>query len=185
MVGGLEVGLEVDQGSRRPRFAAMAINVGDQAPDFTLTTLGSDGPELVTLSEQTSGSKTVLLFVPMAFTGVCTEEFCSVSQGLDEYADLGAKVFGISGDNPFAQQAWAEKEGITLTLLSDYEHEAARAYDVAYDSFLPDKNLTMGGVPKRSAFVIDGEGVVRYAESSDNPGQLPDFDAIKEALKAL
>ena len=89
----------------------MAIKVGDKAPDFTLTTLGADGPELVTLSEQTAGSKTVLLFVPMAFTGKCTEEFCSVTQGLGEYEELGAKVFGISGDNPFAQAAWAEKIG--------------------------------------------------------------------------
>jgi len=163
----------------------MAINVGDQAPDFTLTTLGTEGPQLVTLSEETAGSKTVLLFVPMAFTGVCTDEFCSVSQGLGEYQELGAKVIGISGDNPFAQAAWAEKEGITLTMLSDYEHEAAKAYGVAYDSFLPDKNLTMGGVAKRSAFVLDGEGVVRYAEVNDNPGDLPNFDAIKETLKGL
>ena len=163
----------------------MAIKVGDKAPDFTLTTLGADGPELVTLSEQTAGSKTVLLFVPMAFTGTCTEEFCSVTQGLGEYEELGAKVFGISGDNPFAQAAWAEKEGIGITLLSDYEHEAAAAYGIAYESFLPDKNLTMGGVPKRSAFVIDGEGVVQYAEVNDNPGDLPNFDAIKAALKGL
>lgn len=163
----------------------MAINVGDQAPDFTLTTLGADGPELVTLSEQTAGSKTLLLFVPMAFTGVCTEEFCSVTQGLSEYEELGAKVFGISGDNPFAQSAWAEKEGIGITLLSDYEHAAAQAYGCAYDSFLPDKNLTMGGVPKRSAFVIDGNGVVQYAEVNDSPGDLPNFDAIKECLKGL
>ena len=163
----------------------MAINVGDSAPDFTLTTLGAEGPKLVTLSQQTAGKKTVLLFVPMAFTGVCTEEFCSVTQGLGEYEALGAQVLGISGDNPFAQAAWAEKEGIGLTLLSDYEHEAAKAYGVAYESFLPDKNLTMGGVPKRSAFVIDGEGIVRYAEVNDNPGDLPNFDAIKETLQGL
>ena len=67
----------------------------------------------------------------------------------------------------------------------DYEHEAAKAYGVAYESFLPDKNLTMGGVPKRSAFVIDGEGIVRYAEVNDNPGDLPNFDAIKETLQGL
>ncbi len=163
----------------------MAINVGDQAPDFTLTTIGAEGPELVTLSKQTSGSKTLLLFVPMAFTGVCTDELCGVTKGLDEYEGLGAKVFGVSGDNPFAQAAWAEKEGIGVTLLSDYEHEAATAYGVAYDSFLPDKNLTMGGVAKRSAFVIDGEGVVRYAEVNDNPGALPNFEAIKETLQGL
>lgn len=163
----------------------MAINVGDKAPDFTLSTLGADGPAQVTLSKETAGSKTLLLFVPMAFTGVCTDELCSVSKGINDYEALGAKVLGVSGDNPFAQAAWAEKEGITITLLSDYEHEAAKAFGVAYDSFLPDKNLPMGGVPKRSAFVIDGEGVVRYAEVNDDPGQLPDFDAIKEALKSL
>ena len=158
----------------------MAINVGDKAPDFTLCTLGSEGPELLTLSEQSG--KVLLLFVPMAFTGVCTEEFCAVTQGLNEYESLGAKVLGISGDNPFAQAAWAEKEGIGITLLSDYEHDVAKAYGAAYDSFLPDKNLTMGGVPKRSAFVVDADGIVQYAEINDSPGDLPNFDAIKEVL---
>jgi peroxiredoxin len=163
----------------------MALSVGDKAPDFTLTTLGADGPELVTLSEQLGGSNVLLLFVPMAFTGVCTTEFCSVTSELADYEGLNAKVLGISGDNPFAQANWAEKEGIKLTLLSDYEHEATKAYDVAYDSFLPDKNLTMGGVPKRSAFIVDKDGVIQYSESHDNPGELPDFDAIKAKLAEL
>ncbi len=105
----------------------MSINVGDQAPDFTLVTLTANGPELVTLSELIGKSNIVLLFVPMAFTGVCTAEFCSISQGMSEYDALDAKVLGISGDNPFAQDAWAQKEGITLTLLSDYEHKVAAA----------------------------------------------------------
>lgn len=160
----------------------MAINTGDKAPDFTLSTLTSDGPALVTLSEETAGSKVVLLFFPMAFTGVCTTEFCSVSEGLGEYEGLGAKVFGISGDNPFAQSNWAEKEGIKVPLLSDYEHDVAKAYGLAYDSFLPEKNLPMGGVPKRSAFVIDSDGTVQYAEVLESPGDLPNFDAIKAAL---
>lgn len=163
----------------------MALAVGEKAPDFTLTTLGADGPELVTLSEKVGSGNILLLFVPMAFTGVCTDEFCAVSSELDEYAGLNATVFGISGDNPFAQSAWAEKEGIKLTLLSDYEHEATQAYGVAYDSFLPDKNLTMGGVPKRSAFIVDREGVIQYSESNDNPGELPNFDAIKAKLGEL
>ncbi len=121
----------------------------------------------------------------MAFTGVCTEEFCSITKGLSVYDELDAKVIGISGDNPFAQQAWAEKEGIGITLLSDYEHTAAEAYGVAYESFLPEKNLIMGGVPKRSAFVVDKAGVVRYVEVNDNPGELPDFDALQACLKSL
>jgi peroxiredoxin len=163
----------------------MALPVGSAAPDFTLTTLGPDGPELLTLSEQIGSSNILLLFVPMAFTGVCTEELCSVTQNLAAYKSLDATVIAISGDNPFAQQAWAEKEGISLTLASDYEHTAAQAYDVAYDSFLPDKNLTMGGVPKRSAFIIDKSGAIQYSESSDNPGELPDFDAIQAKLREL
>jgi peroxiredoxin len=160
----------------------MSIQIGDQAPDFTLSTLTAEGPALLTLSEHTAGSKAVLLFVPMAFTGVCTDEFCSVSEGLGEYESLGAKVIGISGDNPFAQKEWADKNGIKLTLVSDYEHEVTKAYGVAYDSFLPEKNLPMGGVAKRSAFVIDANGVVQYAEVNDSPGDLPNFEAIKETL---
>ena len=163
----------------------MALSVGDKAPDFTLTTLGEGGPELFILSENVGESSLLLLFVPMAFTGVCTEEFCAVSANMDEYDGLQAQVIGISGDNPFAQQAWAEKEGFGLKMLSDYEHEVAGAYGIAYDAFLPEINLTMGGVPKRSAFIIDRKGVIQYAESSDNPGQLPDFDAIKAKLGEL
>ncbi|MEM8953737.1 MAG: redoxin domain-containing protein [Verrucomicrobiota bacterium] len=161
----------------------MALSTGDKAPDFELSTIGAEGPELVKLSAQ--DGNVLLLFVPMAYTGVCTEELCSVTQGLDEYEGLNAKVLAISGDNPFAQQAWAEKEGIKLTLLSDYEHEVAKAYGIAYDSFLPDLKLPMGGVAKRSAFVVDKEGTIQYAESSDDPKQLPDFDAIKAKLAEL
>lgn len=163
----------------------MALAVGTPAPDFELTTLGENGPELLKLSDHVGSANLVLLFVPMAFTGVCTEEFCSVTSELADYESLNAKVLGISGDNPFAQAAWAEKEGIKLTLLSDYEHTAAQAYGVAYDSFLPDKNLTMGGVPKRSAFIVGKDGNIAYAESSDNPGELPNFDAIKAKLAEL
>lgn len=160
------------------------LNIGDSAPDFKLTTLAEDGPVHVSLSEN-SGSPVVLLFVPMAFTGVCTKELCSVTSELSEYEALGAKVIAISGDNPFAQAAWAEKEGIGITLASDYEHDVASAYGIAYESFLPDKNLNMGGVPKRSAFVIDAQGIIQYAESNDNPGELPSFTDIKAKLNEL
>jgi glutaredoxin-dependent peroxiredoxin len=162
----------------------MALTVGTPAPDFTLTTLGAAGPELFKLSENL-GTNLLILFVPMAFTGVCTQEFCEISKGINEYEKLNATVIGISGDNPFAQKAWAEKEGITLKLLSDYDHHVAQAYDVAYDAFLPAKNLIMGGVPKRSAFIVDKAGVIQYAESHDSPGDLPNFDAIKARLAEL
>lgn len=163
----------------------MAIQAGDQAPDFTLVTKTADGPKLVKLSEELGGKSIVLLFVPMAFTGVCTTELCEISGGLNEFEALNAKVFAISGDNPFAQEAWAKKEGITLPLLSDYEHNVAKAYGVAYEQFLPDVNLIMGGVAKRSAFVIDPSGIVRYAEVKNHPKDLPDFDAVKAALQAI
>lgn len=163
----------------------MTLQPGTKAPDFTLTTAGANGPEKVTLSEVLKGNHAVLLFFPMAFTGGCTQEFCDVSQGLGDYEGLGAKVLGISGDNPFAQAEWASKEGITTTLLSDYEHEVTKAYGVAYETFLPEKNLDMGGVSKRSAFVVSKSGEIVYSEAHDDPHNMPDFDKIKEALSSL
>lgn len=163
----------------------MAVKVGDKAPDFELSTKTAEGPKKLKLSGNFGKKNIVLLFFPMAFTGVCTKEMCEVSQGMNAYTSLNAEVWGISGDNPFAQAAWAEKEKITVPLLADYEHKVARQYGIAYDSFLPQKNLGMSGVAKRSAFVIDRQGVIRHAESSDDPGQLPNFDKIKATLARL
>jgi glutaredoxin-dependent peroxiredoxin len=163
----------------------MALPVGSKAPDFTLPTKTADGPKQIKLSDQFGKGNTLLLFFPMAFTGTCTTEMCGISNGLREYRDLNAAVYGISGDNPFAQEAWAQKESITVPLLSDYEHEVARAYDVAYESFLPQIGLTMGGVPKRAAFVIDRDGVIQYVESLEDARELPDFDKVKARLAEL
>jgi len=163
----------------------MALKIGDHAPDFELTTQAAAGPKKLKLSSNFGQKNTVLLFVPMAFTGVCTKELCAVSQGLNAYTALNAVVWGISGDNPFAQAAWAEKEKITIPLLADYEHKVTGAYGVAYASFLPEKNLGMAGVPKRSAFVVDQQGIIRYAEVNDNPGQLPNFEALQAVLATL
>ena len=163
----------------------MALSVGTKAPDFTLPTKTADGPELVTLSEHFGKGNMLLLFFPMAFTGTCTTEMCGVSAELSSYGSFNAKVYGISGDNPFAQEAWAEKEKITVPLLSDYEHQVARAYDVAYDSFLPQLNLPMGGVPKRAVFVIDRNGTIQHAEANDDARELPNFDRIKAKLEEL
>ena len=163
----------------------MSLKVGDKAPDFELSTKTSEGPKKLKLSNNLGKKNTVLLFFPMAFTSVCTKEMCDVSQGLNTYTSLNADVWGISGDNPFAQEAWAQKEKITVPLLADYEHQVAQSYGVAYSSFLPQLNLGMGGVPKRSAFVVDKQGVIRYGESSDDPKQLPNFDAIKQTLGSL
>jgi len=163
----------------------MALSVGTKAPDFTLPTKTAEGPKEIKLSDNFGRANTLLLFFPMAFTGTCTTEMCSMSNGLLEYRDLNATVYGISGDNPFAQEAWAQKESISVPLLSDYEHEVARNYDVAYDSFLPQLGLTMGGVAKRAAFVIDREGVIQHAESLEDARELPNFESIKAKLAEL
>jgi len=163
----------------------MALPVGTNAPDFTLPTKTADGPQQITLSEQFGKGNTLLLFFPMAFTGTCTTEMCGISMDRSAYSSLNTTVYGISGDNPFAQEAWAQKEKISVPLLSDYEHHVARAYDVAYESFLPQLNLPMGGVPKRAVFVIDREGVIQYAECNDDARALPNFEKIKSRLAEL
>jgi glutaredoxin-dependent peroxiredoxin len=163
----------------------MALSIGTKAPDFLLSSKSSEGIRLVKLSDNFGKQNSVLLFIPMAFTSVCTTELCQTSSELDAYADLNAAVYGISGDSPFSLEVWAEKEGIKVPLLSDYDHLVAKAYGVAYESFLPSRNLPMGGVAKRSAFVIDRNGMIQYAESSDDPKQLPDFRAIKAKLSEL
>lgn len=161
------------------------LTIGTKAPDFTLSTATAEGPKQITLSQEVGKKNILLLFVPMAFTGVCTTELCEISKGIGSYDSLDCILFGISGDNPFAQQAWAQKEGISIPLLSDYEHAVAKAYGIAYESFLPQIGLGMGGVAKRSAFLIDRSGIIQYSESSDDPKQLPDFAAIQAKLTEL
>jgi len=163
----------------------MPLAVGTKAPDFTLSTKTADGPKQIKLSDNFGKKSTLLLFFPMAFTGTCTTEMCDISKELPNYSNMNAAVYGISGDNPFAQEAWAQKEKIDVTLLSDYEHKVAKAYGVAYDSFLPQLNLGMAGVAKRSAFIIDKDGVIQYAESNEDAKQLPNFDEIKAKLAEL
>ena len=163
----------------------MPVAVGAKAPDFSLSTKTADGPKQVRLSDNFGQKNTVLLFFPMAFTGTCTQEMCSLTPELPNYDSANAVVYGISGDNPFAQEAWAQKEKIGVTLLSDYEHLVAKQYGVAYDSFLPERNLGMGGVPKRAAFVIDKNGVIQHTDVREDARELPDFDKIKAKLAEL
>jgi glutaredoxin-dependent peroxiredoxin len=163
----------------------MPLAVGAKAPDFSLSTKTADGPKRIKLSDNFGKRNTVLLFFPMAFTGTCTEEMRSLTPELPNYDGINAAVYGISGDNPFAQEAWAQKEKIGVTLLSDYEHHIAREYGIAYDSFLPERNLGMGGVPKRAAFVIDRNGVIQHADVREDARELPDFDKIKTKLAEL
>jgi glutaredoxin-dependent peroxiredoxin len=163
----------------------MALSIGTKAPDFALSSKDSEGIHLIKLRDNFGKRSTVLLFFPMAFTSVCTSEMCQISGELNVYKELDAAVYGVSGDSPFAQEAWATKEGIGVPLLSDYDHSMAKDYDVYYESFAPDRNLPMSGVSKRSAFIIDRNGIIQYSESSDDPRRLPNFDAIKAKLTEL
>lgn len=156
----------------------MAIKVGSKAPDFTLKTKTEEGLADVKLSDNFGKKSTVLFFFPLAFTGVCQEEMCSISNELNQYKELDAAVYGISVDSPFSQEAFAQQANIKVPLLSDFNKTASREYDVLFEDL-----LGLKGVAKRSAIVINKDGVVTYSESSDNPKQLPDFDKVKAALK--
>ena len=155
----------------------MTLDIGTIAPDFTLKTKTPDGLQDITLSEHKGESNVVLLFFPFAFTSVCMAEACSVRDDLKAYDELNAKVYGISVDSPFAQEAMAIKEGLNFPLLSDFNKEVSQNYGVLYEDF-----IGFQGVSKRSAFVISKEGTVALAWSSDDPKQLPDFAQIKGVL---
>lgn len=156
----------------------MALEVGTKAPDFTLKTKNADGLQDITLSDNFGKRKTVLLFFPLAFTSVCMEELCSVRDSLQDYNDLNATVYAISVDSPFTQEIFAQQNNLNFTLLSDFNKEVSAAYDVLFEELLGFK-----GVSKRSAFVLDSDGVIQFSSSSDDPHVLPDFEAIKAALK--
>jgi glutaredoxin-dependent peroxiredoxin len=158
----------------------MAIPVGSKAPDFTLKSKQASGLVDVKLSDHFGKRNTVLLFFPAAFTGVCTQEMCSITAARNDYSSLNADVIGVSVDNPFAQEAWAQKEKIGITLASDLNKKVAEAYGV----LLPDL-IGMGAVAARAAFVIDKHGVVQYSEQTPTPKELPNFNAIKDTLGKL
>jgi peroxiredoxin len=155
----------------------MPLAIGSKAPDFTLKTKAADGPKDVKLSDNFGKKQTVLLFFPAAFTGVCTQEMCDTTSGLSDYANLGAEVYGISVDSPFAQEAWAKQNKIGITLLSDLNKTVIKAYDVVFPSL-----AGMYETAARAAFVIGTDGIVKYAEQTPTPKDLPNFAAVKAAL---
>jgi len=158
----------------------MAIPVGSKAPDFTLKSKTASGLVDVKLSENFGKKNTVLLFFPLAFTSVCTQEMCDITAGLNAYSGMNADVIGVSVDSPFAQEAWAQKEKIGIRLASDLNKKTAEAYG----TLLPDL-IGLGAVSARAALVIDKDGVVQYSEQTPSPKELPNFNAIKETLGKL
>lgn len=158
----------------------MALSIGTKAPDFTLKSKGPDGLRDVALSANLGKKNTVLLFFPLAFTGVCTQEMCDVTAGLSGYSDLNADVIAISVDSPFAQEAWAQKNNVSLTIASDLNKTTAKNYEVLLDDL-----IGLGSVSARAAFVIDKAGVIQYSEQTPTPKELPNFEAVKAKLASL
>lgn len=154
----------------------MALQVGDQAPDFKL--FSSDLKE-VSLKDF-AGRKVVIQFFPMAFTGTCTTQLCTMRDSFGYYEGINAAVLGISVDSPFTLAKFKEDQSYQFPLLSDFNKEVSQAYGAFYDEFV----FNLKGVSKRAAFVIDETGKIRYAEVLENAGDLPDFEAIKQVLGA-
>lgn len=153
------------------------IQVGQKAPAFSLY---NSNKELVELS-MLQGKNVVLLFFPQAFTGTCTKELCFMRDHLHDYTDLNAEVCAISVDSVYTLHKWKELEGFNFQMLSDFNKEASVAYHSMYENFNPG----MKGVSKRSAFVIDKEGIVQYAEVLDNAGEIPNLESVKTVLASL
>lgn len=156
----------------------MAIQIGQAAPAFTLY----DSEKNKVALTDFAGKNVVLLFFPLAFTGVCTAELCSIRDNIAAYNNTNAAVLGISVDSIFTLDKFKKEQNLNFPLLSDFNKAASKAFEVLYDVF---PVFEMEGVSKRSAFVIDGSGVVRYAEVCATPGDLPSFDKIQEVLAGL
>ena len=154
----------------------MSLQPGDKAPEFSLR--ASDKSQ-VNLKDY-RGRNVVLLFFPLAFTGVCTKELCLMRDSLAEYERLDTQVLAVSVDSLYALNKWKQEQGFNFPLLSDFNKTVSKKYEVLYKEFV----FGMKGVSKRSAFVIDGGGIIRYAEVLENAGELPNFEAVKKSLES-
>ena len=155
----------------------MELQTGQTAPNFTLINTEKNEISL----EDFKGKNVVILFFPLAFTSVCTTELCAIRDDLSSYNDLNAQVLGISVDSPFTLGKFKEEQNLNFPLLSDFNKEVSALYRAQYDEFV----LGLKKVAKRSAFVVDANGILKYIEVLENAGDLPNFDAIKETLTSL
>lgn len=158
----------------------MAAELNHKAPDFTTKACDGDHIEDFTLSQELGKEHIVLAFFPLAFSPVCTDEMCAFRDSLAQFNSLKARVYGISVDSPFALNAFIKANALKFKLLSDFNKEISRAYGAFHEEL-----MGLKGVAKRSVFVIDKNGLVRYRWVSDDPRQLPDFEAIRRALQSL
>ena len=155
----------------------MTVNVGDKAPNFTLR--AHDKSEISL--EDYRGKKVILLFFPLAYTSVCTTELCTMRDDISFYDGVDAQVLAVSVDSLFVLNKFREDQKINFPLLSDFNKKVSRAYGSLYEEFV----FGMKGVAKRSAFVIDKEGIIRYAEVLESAGDLPNFEKVKATLSSL
>ncbi len=153
------------------------LSIGDSAPDFELPITME---KMWKLSENIGDKNIILAFFPMAYSSTCQEEMCSLRDGISEFQTLDAKVVGISVDNPFVLKKWKDELGLPFELLSDFNKTASQAYGAFHYELGP-----LLGVAKRSVFVVDKEGIIRYRWVSEDPGTLPDLDEIKKALDEI
>lgn len=155
----------------------MPLQIGQPAPEFKSHDTEKN---LIHLSDF-KGRPVVLLFFPAAFTSTCTAELCSVRDEISLYNNVNAEVIGISVDMPYSLKKYKEEQKLNFTLLSDFNKTISTAYGCLYETF----GGWMHGVSKRSAFVIDKEGIIKYAEVLEHAGELPDLAAVKKTLENL
>lgn len=154
------------------------LQPGDQAPNFALR---ASDKSVVKLEDYRNNSNVVLLFFPFAFSGSCTKELAFMRDSLAQYEELEAQILAVSVDSPYALAKWKEDEGFNFPLLSDFNKNISKRYNTLYKEF----TFGLKGVSKRSAFVIDKNGTVRYSEVLESAGEMPDFDTINEVLQSL
>lgn len=153
------------------------LSPGQKAPGFTLFNTDRQAVSLTDFQ----GRNLIILFFPMAFTSVCTAELCEMRDNIGTYTDLNADVVALSVDSPFTLAKFKADQNLPFALLSDFNKEISQAYDAYYEIF----TMNLKGVSKRAAFVVDGKGVIQYAEVLDNAGEVPNFQAVRETLEKI
>lgn len=151
------------------------MKVGDKAPNFTLK--NSEGED-VTLASLTEKGKVLILFFPLAYSSVCTEEMCNTRDNMKLYNSLNTNVVGISVDSFFTLKEFKKSNNLNFTLLSDFNKEVSKQFDTIYEDF-----FGMKGVSKRSAFIVNRDLQIEYSEVNEDAAKQPDFKAIQNALK--
>jgi len=154
------------------------VEIGERAPDVELV----DTERKPVKISDFKGKRTVLAFYPGAFTGVCTKEMCTFRDSLSKFNSLDANVVGISVDPPFSNKAFKEQNKLNFPILSDYNRDAVRAFGVALESFAGLRGYTSA---KRSVFILDKEGVVKFKWVSDNPGIEPNYEQVLSELSKV